>query len=115
MGAVADSTKQGSSPPASKVESTKEIIAEKPVNKVMESSSSIATATATTTIGNVTTDATKIKQEAIETAIASSPAIPAVGKTITEESGDKKLIASSSVIPAVGSVTTEAIKFKQDL
>ena len=120
-GAVADSTKQGSSPPASKVESTKEIIAEKPVNKVMESSSSIATATATattttttTTIGNVTTDATKIKQESIETAIASSPAIPAVGKTITEELGDKKLIASSSVIPAVGSVTTEAIKFKQE-
>ena len=116
-GAVADSTKQGSSPPASKVESTKEIIAEKPVNKVMESSSSIATATTTTTtttIGNVTTDATKIKQESIETAIASSPAIPAVGKTTTVESGDKKLIASSSVIPAVGSVTTEAIKFKQE-
>merc|ERR1712166_1589943 len=110
-GAVADSTKQESSPPASKVESTKEIIAEKPVDKVMESSSSIATTTATTTIGNVTTDATK---ESIETAIASSPAIPAVGKTITEESGDKKLIASSSVIPAVGSVTTEAIKFKQE-
>jgi hypothetical protein len=105
-GAVVDSTKPSSSPPASKVESTKEIIAEKPVNKVKQSSSSTATATAPT-LGNVTTDAIKIKQESIEKSVASSPAIPVVGRMTTKESVDKSTVSSSAIVPTVGKTTTE--------